>query len=47
MVGLQNLRALDATLKKDTDSHLSDSLGARLLIPLNLVDTDIVLSVTC
>lgn len=40
-------RCLDIALQQTCDCHLRDGLGAGGLIPLDLVDADIVLAVSC
>lgn len=42
-----DLRGLDLSLQQHTDSHLGHSLGSSGLVALDLVDTDIVLAITC
>jgi hypothetical protein len=40
-----NIRSLDSTLQQHADGHLCDGLHSSLLVSLDFIDADIVLTV--
>lgn len=40
-------RGLDSSFEEDADGHFCDGLGSRCFISLDLVDSDIVLAISC